>query len=41
MPLGFSIEYRVGEEEIQELIIIGHLWNRRLDIRHNGFGDNI
>ncbi len=36
-PLGFMIKYRVGEK-VQKLIVIGHLWNRRLDIIHNGDG---
>jgi len=37
-PLGFNIKYRVGEK-IQELIFIGHLWDRRLKIYNKGAGN--
>ena len=38
-PLGFNIKYRAGEN-IQELKIIGHLWDRQLEIS-NQLGDNV
>ena len=38
-PLGFNIKYR-AKENIQELKIIGHLWDRQLEIS-NQLADNV
>jgi hypothetical protein len=38
-PLGFKIKYRVGGDKIQKLKIIGHLWDRRLEIISQGADD--
>ena len=37
-PLGFNIKYRAGER-VQELKIVGHLWDRQLEISNQLDGD--